>query len=179
MQRAIWLFGGVAGVLSATLEYLFYSGDNFNSQTLYLSKIILLAICVIFCIILVKKLKGGIISIGRTILSGLMVAVVKGIVCIAAFIVLYAPDGEFYERHAQEAMVEAERIINQETDLSTDEKVKKIAEAEHYLKKQFQPLGYSTSTLLESLVTAFVISVLMAAFVGTNMMYQQDDQLQE
>ncbi|MFY0643395.1 MAG: DUF4199 domain-containing protein [Bacteroidia bacterium] len=172
MQKTIWLFGGIAGVLSALLEYLFYSGQNFNSQSLYLSKIILLAICVIFGLILIKKLLGGIISIGRTILSGIMISVVKSIIAIAVFLVLYAPSGEFYAKHVEQAKIESIKIINDNTTLEEGEKADKIVEAHSYIEGQFKPWGYSFSTLLEGLITSFVISVLMAAFIAKNMMYQ-------
>lgn len=174
MQRTIWLFGGIAGVLSAALEYIFYSGQNFNSQSLYLIKIAILAICVIFGLILLRKLKGGVISIGRTILSGLLISVVKSVIAIAVFLVLYAPSGEFFSEHLEKAKVEAVKIINDNAELEEEEKPEKIEEAHSYIEGQFKPLGYSISTLIEGLVTSFVISVLMAAFIATNMMYQQE-----
>ncbi len=179
MQRPVWLFGGIAGILSALLEYLFYSGQNFNSQSLYLTKIIILLISVVFGIILVKKLQGGIISIGRTLLSGVLISLVKSAICIAVFAILYAPDGEFYREHVKHAQSQAVEIIAENADLTEEEKPVKIKEANSYIAGQFKPWGYSVSTIIEGIVTAFVISVLMAAFVAKNMMYQQDGGIQK
>ena len=166
-------------MLSALLEYLFYSGQNFNSQSLYLTKIFILLVCVVFGIILVKKLQGGIISIGRTILSGLLISIVKSAICIAAFAVLYAPDGHFYQEHVKHAQEQAVKIITENAEVEEAEKPQKIKEAHSYIAGQFKPWGYSVSTLIEGLVTAFVVSVLMAAFVAKNMMYQEDGRIQE
>lgn len=174
MQKPIWLFGGIAGVLCALLEYLFYSGQNFDSKSMYLVKIAILLICIIFGLILIRKLLGGTISIGRTILSGVLIATVKSVVTIIAFLALYAPHGEFYENHLSKAKKEAVEIISQDKEVAQQDKAAKIKEAEHFISGQFQPLGYSISTLIEGWVTGFVISVLMAAFIATNMMYKQE-----
>lgn len=174
MQKTIWLFGGIAGVLSAVLEYVFYSGQNFNTQSLYLLKIAILAICVVFALILLRKLKGGIISIGRTILSGVLISVVKSVISIVVFLFLFYPKGEFYEKHKEQAKIEAVKIITDNSELEEAEKPAKITEAHGYIEGQFKPLGYSVSTIIEGLVTSFVVSILMAAFISTNMMYHQE-----
>ena len=134
-----------------------------------------MAICVIFGLVLIKKLLGGVISIARTILSGVMISVVKSLIAIFAFLVLYAPDGAFYSKHVERAKSESIEIINENTTLEEAEKEDKIVEAHSYIEGQFKPWGYSFSTILEGLITAFVISVLMAAFIAKNMMYQEQE----
>ena len=173
MQKPIWIFGGIAGILSASLEYLFYSGQIDNSKFMYLLKVFILLICIVFGLILIKKLIGGVISIARTLLSGILISVVKSLITIAVFLALYAPDGSFYEPHLQKAKTEATEIINEKSDLAEDEKPAKIIEAHSYIDGQFKPLGYSVSTIIEGLVTGFIVSLLMAAFIATNMMYKE------
>ena len=41
------------------------------------------------------------------------------------------------------------------------------------IARQYEPAGYSLVTIGGSLVTGLVLSILMAAFIGKNMMYEE------
>ena len=176
MQKPIWIFGGLAGVIAALVEYLFYSQDpnTFDatqSQGMMAIKMVSLIICIIFGLILLRKLNGGVISIGRTILSGVLMSVVRSVILIIAFTATWYPDGTFYDGHKAIAKEKTAEIIASNDDFTEEEKQEKIEEAEITLDKQYTPQGYSVVAFLGSLVTGLVISVLMAAFIAKNMMY--------
>ena len=97
MQKSIWIFGILAGLLCALLEFLFFSSVNSNAVAMYVSKIAVLVICLGAGLILTKKLLGGQISIARTLLSGILISMVRAAIMIIAFLALYAPDGAFYQ----------------------------------------------------------------------------------
>lgn len=185
VRKPIWLFGGIAGVSSAFLEYLFYSGgDSASPTTLYISKIAIGAICVIFGLILAKKLSGGIISIGSTILTGLSIEFVKGLILFASFALLSYPDGSFYQAHEDKAVAMAKELVMNNADIALEDKEANIIEAQDRARLAFTPMGYGIQAVGGSLVTGLVISVLMAAFIATNMMFkdlgmQSDEGVQE
>lgn len=172
MQKSIWLFGGIAGVLSAVLEYFYYTGQSLDSKTMFLAKIAILVVCVVFALVLIKKLIGGTISIGRTILSGVLIGVVRSLITSIVFLVLYLPNGEFYQPHIDSAMEQAEVIVLEDENIEAEDKAENIEEARQRIQLNFRPTGYAFFSLLGSVVTAFVVSILLAAFIATNMMYK-------
>jgi hypothetical protein len=180
LQRPIWIFGGLAGVLCALLEFLFYSREpsSFQQsqfQVLYLIKIGILLICIIFGLVLIRKLRGGIISIGRTLMSGILISLVRSVIMIVAFLILYAPDGKFYEDHKDYALSLMEKKINEDKEIPAEEKLENIADAKATIINNFVPQGYSLYTLGASLITGLIFSVLMAAFISRNMMFEPNE----
>ena len=111
MQKSSWIFGALAGILSATLEYLFFKSSESNANTMFLSKILILTLCIVLGLILAKKLLGGTISIARTILTGGVISIVRAIVMIIAFMVLYFPNGEFYQSKVEIAFEQAGTLV--------------------------------------------------------------------
>jgi hypothetical protein len=172
LKRPIWLFGLIAGILSAGYEYTFYISDSGDSKIMYLAKISIMVICVIFGLILIRKMLGGTISIGRTLLSGVSIGILRSLIMVAAFLVLYYPDGNFYKPYEQSALVQAEEIVMADEEIDADKKEAAIQEIKQRIVQVLKPKGYIVSTIIEGLVTSFVISILTAAFIATNMMYK-------
>ena len=174
MQKAIWGLGALAGVLCAVLEYLFFKNTGASANTMYMAKMAILIISVIFGLVLVKKLIGGSISIARTLLSGVLIAMVRALVMIAAFSFLYYPSGDFYKTKLDTSYEQAAKKINADSKIKPADKGMKLEELKVQIKKQYEPMGYALITLGMSIVTGLIISVLMAAFIGTNMMYETE-----
>ncbi|MBR9859683.1 DUF4199 domain-containing protein [bacterium] len=177
MQKPIWIFGGLAGILSALVEFLFYNSPptdmaQSQSQVMYLIKIAIMVVCLIFGLILIKKLQGGVISIGRTIFSGVMISIIRASIMVIAFLVLYNPIGEFYEPHKTQALEQAEITIQKNDEI--EEKEAAIKDAKETIDGLFKPGGYTLAAYGSSLATGIILSVLMAAFIAKNMMYQDE-----
>lgn len=145
-----------------------------NSKTFFLAKMAILVICVIFGLILIRKMIGGQISIGRTLMSGALIAVVKSVICAMVFLTLYLPSGAFYEPHKDKAIEQTKELVMANEEIPEADKESSIAKMSERIELNFKPAGYLMITTIESLITAFVISVLMAAFIGTNMMYKEE-----
>ena len=173
MQKSIWIFGILAGIICALLEYLFFKSTGANANTMYLAKLAVLLVCIVFGLILIKKLIGGTISIGRTIMSGVMIALVRAIVMIAAFSFFYYPSGEFYKEKLDISYEQAAKKIAADEKVKPADKPMALKETKAQIVNQYQPTGYSLITIGMSIVTGLIISILMAAFIGTNMMYQE------
>lgn len=173
MQKAIWVFGSIAGVLSALLEYLYFKSDNFHHMSMTLSKMAVLIVSVVLGLVLVKKLLGGIISIARTILSGVLIALIRAAVMIAAFVFLYYPSGEFYAPKLQEGYEMAAAKVQADESVLPADKETEIEELKEQIGFQFKPLGYSGLAIASSLITGLIVSVLVAAFIAKNMMYEE------
>ncbi|NBV56661.1 MAG: hypothetical protein EBR72_02465 [Bacteroidetes bacterium] len=135
MQKSSWIFGLLAGVLSAILEYLFFKSSESNANAMFLSKIIILTLCIVLGLILAKKLLGGTISISRTLLTG--------------------------------------GIVQQDDDIKPADKAMELKEIKGQIAAQYEPAGYAMMSIGSSLVTGLIVSILMAAFIATNMMYKQ------
>ena len=173
MQKSIWIFGIIAGAFGASLEYLFFKNTSFSANTMYLSKTLILAICIVFGLVLVKKLIGGTISIARTLLSGMLIAFIRSAVMIGSFLVLYYPSGEFYELKLQESYSQAEKKTAADEDILPADKESVLELTKQQIAGQFKPLGYSGLLIAESLIIGFIISILAAAFISKNMMYTE------
>ena len=98
MSKYYLIFGGIAGIASAILEYLLFSGSlGFDkSFGVVFGKILALVGCVVFAVVLIKKLHGG-ISFIRTSFSGLMIAIVCSAVSGIGYSVMSYPDGSFFD----------------------------------------------------------------------------------
>jgi|TARA_B110000503_G_C7149983_1_gene414724 hypothetical protein len=173
MQKSIWIFGILAGLLCALLEFLFFSSVNSNAVAMYVSKIAVLVICLGAGLILTKKLLGGQISIARTLLSGILISMVRAAIMIIAFLALYAPDGAFYQVKVNESFEQAALKVQQDDNVKPADKPMELKTVKQQISAQYKPMGYIMICLGSSLVSGLIISILMAAFIGTNMMYKQ------
>ncbi|MEJ6661641.1 MAG: DUF4199 domain-containing protein [Bacteroidia bacterium] len=173
MQKSIWIFGIIAGIICAVLEYLFFKAVGSSANVMFVSKIAVFTVCLIFGLILAKKLLGGIISIARTILSGLLISLIRAGVMIIVFLYLYSPSGEFYQPRAEEAFVVAAAKVDADELIKPADKEMELDIIKGQIARQYEPIGYSLVTIGGSLVTGLVLSILMAAFIGKNMMYEE------
>lgn len=176
MQKSIWIFGILAGIICAVLEYLFFASEGGSANVMFIAKIAVLAIFTISGLVLIRKLKGGIISIGRTIVSGLMIALVRAVVMIIAFGFLYYPNGDFYKHRSDQAVQVATDQMNANDAVKAADKKMKLEETIEQITFQYKPTGYSLIAIGGSLVTGLVLSILTAAIIGTNMMYNDPKQ---
>jgi hypothetical protein len=172
MQKSIWIFGIIAGAFCATLEFLYYKSTNFSAMTMYLSKVAVLIICVVLGLILVRKLLGGTISIGRTLLSGVLISLIRAAVMIGFFTYFYQPNGEFYAAKLQESFVQAEKKVTADEQIKPEDKPNELELAKQQIASQFSPRGYATLAIIGSVITGFIISILTAVFISKNMMYE-------
>jgi tetrahydromethanopterin S-methyltransferase subunit F len=170
MQKSIWIFGIIAGIICAVLEYLFFKAVGSSANVMFVSKIAVFTVCLIFGLILAKKLQGGIIS---TILSGLLISLIRAGVMIIVFLYLYSPSGEFYQPRADEAFVVAAAKVDADELIKPADKEMELDIIKGQIARQYEPVGYSLVTIGGSLVTGLVLSILMAAFIGKNMMYEE------
>ena len=92
---------------------------------------------------------------------------------IIVFIFLYQPNGEFYQPRVQEAYVQAEKKVAEDDKIKDADKPMELALIKEQIASLYKVPGYSMITLGGSLVTGLVVSILMAAFIGTNMMYNE------
>jgi hypothetical protein len=173
MQKSSWVFGSLAGILSAILEYLFFKSSESNANTMFLSKILILTLCIVLGLILAKKLLGGKISIARTLLTGGVISFIRAIFMIIIFMVLYYPNGDFYQPKVEIAFDQAAKKVQQDDDIKPADKIMELNEIKNQIAAQYKPAGYAMMSIGSSLVTGLIISILMAAFIATNMMYKQ------
>jgi hypothetical protein len=173
MQKSIWIFGILAGLLCALLEFLFFKSVNASAAAMYVGKIAVLVICVGAGLVLAKKLLGGQISIARTLLSGVLISMVRAAIMIIAFLALYAPDGTFYQAKVNESFEQAALKVQQDENVKPADKPMELATVKDQIASQYKPMGYILICVGSSLVSGLIISILMAAFIGTNMMYKQ------
>ncbi|MFT6111929.1 MAG: hypothetical protein ACJA19_000274 [Bacteroidia bacterium] len=175
-QKSLWIFGIVAGLFCATLEYLFFSTTGSSANTMFLTKIAILSVCVGAGLILLRKLSGGIISIARTVFSGLLISFIRAIVMIVAFILLYQPNGDFYQPRVEEAFIQAEKKVSADENIKDADKSMELDQIKIQIASLYKVPVYTLSTIGSSLVTGLIVSILMAAFIGTNMMYNETKQ---
>ncbi len=173
MQKSTWIFGLLAGVLSALIEYLFFKSTVSNSVVMYVSKIVILSFCIIFGLILAKKLLGGTISIGRTLFIGGLISFIRAIILIISFLILYYPDGNFYQPSVKIAFEQATKKVEKDINIKPADKAMKLEENKKQIASQYEPIGYSLIAIGASITTGLILSILMAAFISTNMMYKK------
>jgi hypothetical protein len=174
MQKSIWIFGILAGVLCALLEFLFFKSTTSSAGVMYVTKLAVLIICVGAGLILTKKLLGGQISIARTLLSGVLISIIRAGIMIAAFLILYSPDGSFYQSKVNESYEQATLKIQQDENVKPADKPMELETVKQQIAGQYKPKGYIIICVGSSLVSGLIISILMAAFIGTNMMYNEE-----
>lgn len=171
MNKIIWIFGLIGGVLSALVEYLYFANDAAPaSQTFIVSltKIAVLAIAIVFGLVLLRKHLGGTISISRTMFSGVMISLVRAIVLIAAFAYLSYPKGEFYEHKKAVALQVANDKFQADTAITEEKRIEFIKRAQEEITSQFTVAGYAKVSVLGSILSGFIISLLTAVFIARN-----------
>lgn len=176
MQKVIWIFGIIAGAGSAFIEYLYFSNPDATPQQMgqyTLLKIFILLIAIIFGLILVKKLNGNRIGIGKTLSSGLMISVIRALVMVVSFWFLYQPDGAFYSEKLNIAKLVATEKHEADTTISEEVRLQNIEDAYYQIEYQYKPYGYGKIALISSIASGIVMSILMAAFIAKNQMYQK------
>lgn len=173
MQKSIWIFGALAGVICAALEYVFFGGEGGSANVMFVAKIAVLLVAIASGLILIKKLIGGVISIARTVMSGMLIALVRSIAMVIAFGFLYYPDGAFYQNKTHEAWEQAERKIAADEKIKPADKTMELDIVKLQIAGLYEPKGYALITIGGSLITGLVVSILMAAFIGTNTMYNE------
>lgn len=173
MQKSIWVFGIVAGAICAALEFFFFGGEGGNANVMFIAKIAVLFISIVAGIILIKKLVGGVVSIARVILSGVLIALVRAIVMVIAFGFLYYPNGDFYKAKTEQAWEQAEKKVAADENIKPADKPMELEIVKEQIAGLYKPKGYTIITIGGSLISGLIISILMAAFVGTNTMYNE------
>lgn len=173
MQKSIWVFGVIAGIICALLEYLFILSSDAHSGINSLAKILVLAICVIAGLILTRKLLGGVISIARTLLTGVLIALVRAAVMIAVFTYFYYPNGDFYKTKVDQGVVTITASVEADKSVAPADKSTETERIAANWINQMQPRGYAVTAILMSIISGFFISIIAAVFLSTNMMYKE------
>jgi hypothetical protein len=177
MQKSIWIFGILAGVLCGLLEFLFFKSTTSTAAALYVTKLAVLVICVSAGLVLTRKLLDGTISIARTLLTGLLISLVRAVVMIVFFLVLYAPNGKFYQPKIDAALLLAADKVQNDDKIKPADKPMELEQNEIQIKRQYEPIGYSLLCIGASLISGFIISILVGAFISTNMMYEESQSI--
>lgn len=120
----------------------------------------LLAMCIVFAVIAWRKLNGS-ISLGRTMVTGLAVAALRGIVLVFAFSVLYFTHPEWLARPQQQAT--EQYLAHMKSEEKTPENEQKVKDS---VRRQFTPIGFAQSALFESLIIGVIVSALTAGFLA-------------
>lgn len=175
MQKSIWVFGVVAGVICATLEYIFFGGEGGSANVMFVAKIAVLFISIVAGIILIRKLLGGIVSIARVVMSGVLISLVRAIVMVIVFGFLYYPNGAFYKAKTEQAWEQAEKKVAADENIKPADKPMELEIVKDQIAGLYKPKGYTMITIGGSLISGLIISILMAAFVGSNTMYDELD----
>ena len=98
---------------------------------------------------------------------------VRAAIMIIAFLALYAPDGAFYQVKVNESFEQAALKVQQDDNVKPADKPMELKTVKQQISAQYKPMGYIMICLGSSLVSGLIISIFMAAFIGTNMMYKQ------
>ncbi len=158
MNKYIWIFGGISGLLASVSEYLVYSGvlsfDDFGGVRLF--KLLTLVICIVFAGILYKKMQGG-VSLARVMFISVLVSLVRSAVLCGGFLLMYWPDGERFEPARKYAYEKSLEMMKEE-DKTISGKQKKKAEIE----AQFSLVGYPKFAL----AGGFFVAVFTGVFLG-------------
>lgn len=174
MNKSIWFFGVLAGVLSALLEYLFFANIGGSANVMFVTKIAALVICLTAGVVLIRKLSGGVISLARTVFSGMLISLIRAMVMVLVFGYLYYPSGDFYQPWIDQGWEQAEKKVAQDEKIKPADKEMELLEIKEQIANLYKPKGYTIITIGGSLVTGLIFSVLLAAFIGTNMMYKDN-----
>lgn len=162
MVKYYWIFGAIAGLVSSLLEYFLFSGmlGFERSSFVLLGKFLSLLVCIIFCVLLIKKLKGR-ISFLRTSFTGLMIALICSATSAIGYSTMHYPDGKFFEPAKDYHLATwKEHFADDPKELMKVDEVKQDIESKFSMKTHtfFDLTGYVVAGLL--------FSALLAAFVA-------------
>lgn len=159
MTKYYLIFGSIAGTISAFLEYMLFSGKLGYDRMggVLFGKILALIGCIVFGVILIKKLNGR-ISFMRTSFSGLMIAIVCTIFSTIGYSIMAYPDGKFFDE-AKEYTYEYWLEENKDKP----EELAKEAEAREQIESKF---SVQYHTVLELLMFSIFGIVFTAFFAG-------------
>ncbi|MFT7590895.1 MAG: hypothetical protein ACI9UJ_000813 [bacterium] len=162
MSKYYLIFGGIAGIASATLEYLLYGGYlGFDKMGgVLFGKILALIGCIVFAVVLIKKLQGG-ISFIRTSFSGLMIAVVCSAFSGIGYSIMAYPDGSFFDE-AKAYSFEAWKEGNKDKP----EELARIDEAREQINSKFSLKYHTFLELGMYLVIGAVFTAFFAGFIA-------------
>lgn len=162
MNKFIWIFGAISGILGSVAEYMVYGNympyDSFVGIRLF--KIFILVICIVFAVIALKKLNGQ-ISLARTLLTSILVSLVRSIFLIGGFLLMHYPNGEIFEPVKAYAFEKVVAMMEEE-----DRTPKNLAEKKLEIADQFSLTGYPKYGLMGSAVTAVFVGVFLGLIVA-------------
>lgn len=153
---------GIAGLSSILLEYLLFGGHiGFESTGgVLLGKYAALLVCVVFAIILIRKLNNG-ISLMRCMFSGLMIGLIASSVSTAGYTAMTYPDGAFIqEAKSYTIQTWKDRNANDPEELKKEAEVVQRIEDNYSVRTHafFELTGYVVGALIFSLFTAVFVA---------------------
>jgi uncharacterized membrane protein YraQ (UPF0718 family) len=162
MVKYYWIFGSIAGVSSAVLEYLIFSGilGFEKSFGVLLGKYLALLICIVFCVVLIKKLQGQ-ISFLRTTFSGLMIALICSAVSGVGYSYMHYPDGHFFDDAKAYHLEEWKKHYADQP-----QELVKIEEVQAKLDEKFTMKNHTFFDLTGYVVAGLFFAALISAFVA-------------
>jgi hypothetical protein len=162
MSKYYLIFGGIAGIVSASLEYFIYGGYlGFDKMGgVLFGKILALIGCIVFAVVLIKKLNGG-ISFIRTSFSGLMIALVCSAVSGIGYSAMHYPDGSFFN----EAKTYAYEVWETRNAENPEEMARKEDFKEH-LNNKFSLKYHTMLELGMYLAIGVVFTAFFAGFIA-------------
>lgn len=162
MSKYYLIFGGIAGSLSAVLEYMIYSGlvgfDRMGG--VLFGKILALLGCIIFAVVLIRKMYGS-VSFLRVSFSGLMIALVCSAFSGIGYSMMHYPDGSFFNDAK-------EYTYNHwlETNKDNPEEMARKAEARQEIDNQFSLKYHSLLDTGMYLAIGLVFTAFFAGFIA-------------
>jgi uncharacterized membrane protein (DUF485 family) len=164
LKQLNWILGAVAGLITGSAMYIHFTEERYlepQRQMIFtFGSWGVLAVCIVFTVIAYRKMHAG-ISLGQTMIQGLSVSAMRGVVIIFIYSGLYLNNAEMFEKPAEMAI--ENYIDNMDENDKSDENLLKVKEA---ITSQFTPLGQAKSVLFESLIIGAIISVLTAGFLA-------------
>lgn len=162
MSKYYLIFGGIAGIVSTVLEYLLFSGyfGFEKSSGVIFGKILALIGCIVFAVVLIKKLNGT-ISFIRTSFSGLMIALVCSSVSGIGYSFMHYPDGAFFNE-AKTYYIEGWKEANKDKP----EELARTEEAIIEINNKFSVKHHTIFDLGMYLVIGAVFTAFFAGFIA-------------
>ena len=162
MVKYYWIFGSIAGITSAALEYLIYGGfvGYEMSGGVLLGKFLSLLLCIIFAAVLIKKLQGR-ISFLRTTFTGLMIALICSAVSGIGFSYMHYPDGHFFDdAKAYHLQTWKDHFADQPEELA------KIEDVKAQIDEKFTMKNHTFFELTGFVVAGLFFAALLSAFIA-------------
>ncbi|MFT5724423.1 MAG: hypothetical protein ACI9JN_001542 [Bacteroidia bacterium] len=162
MSKYYLIFGGIAGVASAFLEYLLYGGYlGFDKMGgVLFGKILALIGCIVFAVVLIKKLTGS-ISFLRTSFSGLMIALVCSAFSGIGYSYMHYPDGSFFDEAKTYAF-----DVWEKSNADKPEEMARKDEAREQINSKFSLKYHTMLELGMFMVIGIVFTAFFAGFIA-------------